>query len=172
MTNYEYQIAILAEIDRVQKELEGQGYPHCSIVVQFDLKSIRTAGTALWDCDGNHVIRINLAMAKANWKSFLPRTPGHEVCHIYSCECWGQKDGRGHGIGWKQTMRDAGLDPVRCHSYDTSSLGIRQKRGAYSYRCACKEHIVSTIIHNRIQKGISYSCNKCKQVLVRNINVE
>ncbi len=171
MTNYEYQDQIIAEIKRVQSVLEKRGYSHCDIHVMFDIKSSRLAGEARWDPNGVCVVRINLGMAKLNWPGFLSRTPGHEVCHIYAHQQWGC-DGTGHGRGWKHTMQDAGFEPSRYHSYDTSAIPVKSKKATYAYSCGCQIYHLSAIRHNRIQRGIEYSCQKCGGTLTRHIEAK
>jgi predicted SprT family Zn-dependent metalloprotease len=164
MTRFDYQVAIVDEVKRVQALLEHQGYPHCDIMVTFGLRSKTTAGQAGWLPNNKHEILINLRMAKLNWPYYLYRTPGHEVCHIYAVAKYGLK-ANGHGEYWKRTMQDAGLTPTQYHNYE---LPTTRK---YKYVCKCaKDNVVmlSHVRHHRIQRGeFNYFCSKCKAILTK-----
>jgi SprT protein len=66
-----------------------------------------------------------------------------------------------HGREWRQIMTIMGVDPKRCHSYTVEK--VRRVAKDYIYKCSCKEHKISSILHNRMVKGGKfYTCNRCK----------
>ncbi len=99
-----------------------------------------------------------------NAQDFLANTVPHEVAHIVAYEVFRDAD---HGNGWKAVMRALGVHNItRCHSYDTSSVAVKQKR--IPYQCDCKVHQLSGIRASRIEKGIGiYRCTLCGTTLTK-----
>lgn len=74
----------------------------------------------------------------------------------------------GHGYEWKRLMRQAGLQPKRCHNIDTYGLGISKRRGPRKKihvlvkGCACPDGlVVGPTVAQRLKRGVQYSCRKC-----------
>lgn len=131
----------------------------------FDVKGT-TAGKA--HLSANRVM-INEGLYVRNKEDFINGTLPHEVAHLAAFRAFND---RGHGLGWKRVMRDFGLEPQRCHSYDVSEVRTKSVKRFY-YNCSCgKPMPVSTTIHNRIieriKKGGSsgYSCRKCRSPII------
>ncbi len=125
--------------------------------IDFNLTGT-TAGKAY--C-GLNKITLNWILLKENGEKFVNRTPVHELAHLVSVLVYGV-EGKGHGERWKNVARALGTSPERCHSYDTTNA---RTRGAYKYKCSCKEYVFSTVRHNRAMSGAKYSCKKCGYVL-------
>jgi len=60
-----------------------------------------------------------------NWKLFCDNTPDfisdtipHECAHLIAYQIYGGGIS-GHGYHWKHVMLSLGLEPIRCHNYDT-----------------------------------------------------
>ena len=129
--------------------------------VVFDLKG-RSAGMTCSSFIG-HKIRYNKILLTENFEDFISTTVPHEVCHIVEFQIYGKA---GHGPNWKNLFRNFVADPKRCHKYDTSNV-ITRKQRTVKYACGCGLHDVSMTVHNRMQSGVPYHCNKCKRTLVK-----
>lgn len=109
-------------------------------------------------------LMFQLDLAENNPDKFFS-TVDHEVAHWIDREVYGiQYNGTrhvGHGKTWKYIMsRVYGLNPDRYHSYDTS-VTTTKKQTRHIYKCSCREHKVSTTVHNKIMRGYTYSCQCC-----------
>lgn len=95
----------------------------------------------------------------------------HEVAHWIDKEVYGYRhtdSGRRqiHGNTWKYIMSKVyRLSPDRCHTYDTS-VTTTKKQDRKIYKCNCREHKISTTIHNRICRGHEYKCRSCGYRLI------
>lgn len=113
-------------------------------------------------------VHFNPTLAIENWDNFINDTVPHEVCHVAVwqwAEYFKKPYPKPHGSRWKIMMFDVGVNPRRTHDYDVSN--VKQKNvKKYQYKCGCATPIeVSSIIHNRIQKGSLYRCLKCRTSL-------
>lgn len=132
------------------------------VEVRFDLKGT-TAGQAKINPGSPPVIRLNQQLMEQNPERFLERTVPHEVAHVvaYSLHC----NIKPHGAEWKQIMSFSGADARRCHDYDITHARQR-KLQRFDYRCECRSHSLTSIRHNRVQRGQRYFCRACKQPLI------
>ena len=125
----------------------------------------RTAGRAF--CLSNE-IHFSPTLFKENVETFLARTVPHEIAHLITYKLYphtmmGIYRRSPHGREWRFVMQQLGVKDIsRCHTYDVSSVSRSHTRTKWRYACLCKEHLVSSTIHNRVQRGASYMCNKCK----------
>jgi SprT protein len=108
-----------------------------------------TAGWARRDCSE---LMFQLDLAESNSTDFVS-TIKHEVAHIIQFHLHPRS--QAHGNEWKYIMRRVfGLNPDRCHNYDTSVTKVK-KQTVHIYTCPCqKEFKISTTMHNRIQKAL------------------
>ena len=130
------------------------------LFLKFNLKSIRSAGMAVWKRSKNiMIIRLHpLALSKYK-KNYLLTTVPHEVSHIIQFVNFCSS--KQHGQQFKKIMRIFDAPPDRCHEYNLGVLrGI--KRITFTHKCNCGEHEVSPLIHKRILAGQSRICMKCK----------
>ncbi|MBA3712355.1 MAG: SprT-like domain-containing protein [Pyrinomonadaceae bacterium] len=109
----------------------------------------------------NHM-SLNTVLFRENFAAFIDNTIPHELCHLWKHQL-GLK-GRPHGDEWKRLMQRMNVEPSRCHCYDTARASTRRVR-RFTYYCACKSHSVTTILHNRMRRGRTYNCTKCKTKL-------
>jgi SprT protein len=84
----------------------------------------------------------------------------HEVAHIFQRAVSPYE--RSHGPIWQSLMRKIGLQPIRCHSYDTT---VSARYESFTYICTCRKHHISKIVHNKILKGKQYKCKSCKSYI-------
>jgi SprT protein len=129
--------------------------------IGFDLQGL-AAGQAILHRD-HPGIRYNAALLEQEGDAFLQRTVPHEVAHLVVYQLYGRRV-RPHGREWQQLMRQFGADPARCHRFDTGATRARHFR-RFDYHCACREHQLTAIRHNRIQRGTVYLCQACKRPL-------
>lgn len=127
--------------------------------VSFDLRG-KTAGQAYYQ--KNH-IRLNPVLFTENIEEFLGDTVPHEVAHLVARQLHLPKTIQSHGVEWQAVMRDFGLKPRRCHSYDVTNAQVGK---AYAYRCGCRDHTLSSRKHLAVTRGARYTCRKCRELLV------
>lgn len=135
--------------------------------ITFNLKG-RSAGMYRVRHHAGHYtreIRYNsLIFSKYFDKNFASTIP-HEVAHYVSDIMYGLKNIKPHGREWKALMQAFGADASVTASYDLSGIPLK-KRTLYTYQCSCREHQLSSIRHNKINKRrYQYYCNHCKQAL-------
>jgi len=66
---------------------------------------------------------------------------------------------------WKEIMQAFSADAAVTANYDLSGIPQRN-RTLYTYHCACREHQIGVIRHNRIKNQHNkYICNSCKQTI-------
>lgn len=134
-----------------------------TIPVGFDLKG-RAAGMYR---SHNHQrnIRYNPFLFAKYFDDNLATTVPHEVAHYITDILFGLRKIRPHGKEWQRVMQDFGVEPQVTGCYDLSGIPIRQQK-RFDYQCDCTTHKLSSIRHNRIQKGKSrYHCRSCGSVL-------
>jgi SprT protein len=127
-------------------------------VFNFKLSG-RTAGRAALQAN---LVKINEELFVRNREEFLAQTIPHEVAHLLA---WRAFKDNGHGYGWKRVMVNFGLEPRRCHNYDTSEVARRVSR--YLYTCGCPGGVkVGSKHHKQLMQGaISIRCRGCRVVL-------
>lgn len=146
-------------------------YPYPNIF--FSLKT-KSAGRATFK---SNTINYNLAFYKNNKDTFVKRTIPHEIAHLFEFYFLLEKGiilfmndtyvalstykGKilNHRGMWKTIMKRMGINQRACHSYSLTAVH------PYVYKCACKEHPISKIIHSKILRGKSYRCRYCKTTL-------
>lgn len=169
---------VLDCLDKAQRKF---GADRCKVIpeIRYDTKG-KAAGWACWN-NGKAYIDINPILLNENVERVVNQTVPHEVAHIVVAEVyesqnrvyvdpWSMRRQRAiapHGYEWQQVMRLFGLVPDRCHNMDTSTVrAIRNGGVEHHYRCGCMVHKMSKIKHNRIQRGVVYTCCHCRGKLV------
>jgi SprT protein len=133
--------------------------------VRFTLTGT-TAGTAN---SNRNVIDLNSTLLVENENAFINRTVPHELAHLIDAivnpETRDTKFSFGsggryrrtkrsiHGPTWKRIMVMLGCDPLRCHSYDVSSVASPKK--TFTYHCKCGNSVMNLSVkrHNKMFKG-------------------
>ncbi|HHJ34259.1 MAG TPA: metallopeptidase (SprT family) [Gammaproteobacteria bacterium] len=110
-------------------------------------------------------IRYNPYIFSKYYDDNFNTTVPHEVAHYISDIIYGLRNIKPHGNEWKQIMLDFNADATVTTDYDLS--GIPQKKlSSFTYQCSCREHQLSSIRHNKInRKRFKYYCNFCKKPL-------
>jgi SprT protein len=132
--------------------------------VAFDLKG-RAAGMYRVRNEQRQ-IRYNPYIFGKYFDDNLANTVPHEVAHYITDMLHGIRNVRPHGTEWQAVMHKLGAEPsVTCH-YNLEGIPLRRQR-RFSYRCACSSHTISTVRHNRVQRGFgNYVCKRCCKPLV------
>jgi SprT protein len=133
-----------------------------NVEIRFDLVGT-AAGMVLFPSGKSPVIRYNPILLQHNQQDFLAQTLPHEVAHLIARKLHGESI-RPHGNEWKAVMQFFGADSLRCHNYATENVPVRKMR-RFPYTCGCQQHQLTTIRHNRIQKGQTYPCRQCGEPL-------
>lgn len=133
--------------------------------IDFSLRG-RCAGQARLGREARPRLRINLQLLAENLEDFLVVTIPHEVAHLVVL--WQARQRRSrprpHGPEWQAVMRDCfALEPVRCHDYQTTPA--RVVRRPFIYACPCREHRLTSTMHNRIRLAGGAACRNCRKVL-------
>jgi SprT protein len=110
-------------------------------------------------------IRYNAHIFSKYYEDNFATTIPHEVAHYVSDLIYGLKNIRPHGREWKEIMQLFGANAAVTADYDLSGIPLR-KSTLYSYQCDCREHQLSSIRHNRMNRSRShYYCSYCKSAL-------
>lgn len=123
-------------------------------------------GGYVWPWKYDNAVFLNWSLLQENEEHYMSVTIPHEVAHIFAHAYLDSisKTERHHGNTWQRIMRNAfGLDPVRCHRMDTERAQKSIK--SFTYICVCRKHQLSIIKHNKIKKGLRYTCVSCRSVL-------
>jgi SprT protein len=138
----------------------GLKLPEASI--DFSLRG-RCAGQARVDRNGETSLRINRQLLWDNHDDFLTNTIPHEVAHLvvhWQARKKRQRP-RPHGSEWQAVMLDCfGLEPKRCHSYQTTPARIVPR--PFLYACNCREHRLTSIMHKKLSRSYRALCKACK----------
>lgn len=134
-------------------------------VIDFSLRG-RCAGQARVGRDGATLLRLNLTLLTENLADFLEQTIPHEVAHLVVNWQARQKHRRPrpHGPEWQLVMQNCyGLPPARCHTYRTTPARIVPRN--ILYRCGCREHRLTAIMHKRLSLSHEALCKSCRTQL-------
>lgn len=106
-------------------------------------------------------IRLNWILLGENTKDFLAQTVPHEVAHLVAYKVFGET---GHGTGWKRVMRFFGIEPKRCHDYDTHNSSKRTRPRPHLYICGCPggKFWLTNNLHSKVSNGQRRWCRKCQ----------
>lgn len=130
------------------------GYIKPMPVIEYTLRG-KTAGYAWF---GLNKIQLNPTFLVNHFDDMINNVVVHELAHLIAYDIYKDK---GHGYYWKHVMLVLGIEPKRCHSYDTSKVGNNMTY--HIYTCGCKETLAPVRRHNNIQKGKwrYYPCSEC-----------
>ncbi|MES9902066.1 MAG: SprT-like domain-containing protein [Sedimenticola sp.] len=138
------------------------GQSMLAVEIRFDLTG-RAAGMVIFHVGGRPVIRYNRVLLSENPEPFIQQTPPHEAAHLVARTIYGGKI-KPHGEEWRSVMTLFGIDPKRCHQFDTSRSGGRRMR-RFTYHCGCTTHQLTSIRHRRVIEGRIYLCRACGEAL-------
>jgi len=157
-------VQVRAEVaERFQQAALHYAVGFCVCPVRFDL----SGGTAGMHCvrGSSSWLRFNPWLFARYWEDSLRNTVAHEVAHAVVWQRFPRRRLRPHGAEWRSVMAlfDAD-DRVTCN-YDLSDVPQRRQQ-RFAYWCGCREHAVSAVRHNRMERGQgSYHCRYCRERL-------
>ena len=104
-------------------------------------------------------IRFNQELLRKYKAEFINQTVPHEFAHLIAYQKFGRRI-KPHGKEWKSVMIELGASPSRTHGFEASSA---RKLRRFLYQCNCEgsSYELTSIRHNRIQRGQMYICSKC-----------
>ena len=134
-------------------------YPYESIPVTFDLKG---SAAGMYQLRYNErVIRFNPYIFAKYFEDSLQTTVPHEVAHYVTDKLFGLHNIRPHGREWKSVMSAFGANPSATGNYDLEGIPVRRYK-RFKYECDCRDHELTIIRHNKIQRGEKrYLCRFC-----------
>ncbi len=111
-----------------------------------------------------HLIRLNPVLLRENQVAFEKHVIPHELAHLMVYKQYRMKV-KPHGKEWQFIMNEIfDLPALVNHPFDTSSVA----QASFTYRCACQEHQLTLIRHNKVVKGKQkYVCKHCEMPLLR-----
>jgi len=134
-----------------------------AVDIRFDLRG-KAAGMVRFSNTNIPIIRYNRAMLEKHRDNFLRQTVPHEVSHVVVATLYRHRAAP-HGAEWQSVMAFFGAEPRRCHQFPVDNESAR-RLALFSYKCACREHQLTTIRHNRIMSGQRYYCRNCGEFLL------
>lgn len=147
----------------LQQLSELLGRTFAPIPISFNLRG-RAAGMYRVK-KGGREIRYNTAIFAKYFDDNLANTVPHEVAHYVIDCCYGRRV-RPHGIEWQELMLRLDVEPSVTCQYDMGDIPQRRLR-RFDYHCGCRTHQITTIRHNKIERGqASYLCKVCKKPLL------
>lgn len=149
----------LALLDRASEHFSLTLHP---VDIRFDLRG-KAAGMVRFATSGPPIIRYNRMLLESYPTYFITQTVPHEVAHVVVAALYPFRTAP-HGSEWRQVMFFFGAEPKRCHALPVSGTVVRRV-ARFSYRCACREHSITSIRHNRIARGERYYCRHCSMLL-------
>ena len=142
-----------------------------NLTVFFDCESSRMLG---YFEPKDESIHLNINLLNEYKEIYIDDVVVHEFCHYlvflkYPTMTNGYKRVMPHGREFKAFCSWFGNDGKATSSLFNNSKTLKKsKRKRFSYGCECgTPHLVSTTIHNRIQKGQDYRCKLCNSKLVK-----
>ena len=135
-------------------------YPYQAVPVYFDLKG--SAAGMYQMINHQRMIRFNPYIFAKYFDDSLKTTVPHEVAHYVSDKLFGMNNIQPHGREWKAIMSAFGANTSATGNYDLEGIPVRRYK-RYKYQCDCRDHELTSIRHNKIQRGeMNYLCRFCK----------
>ncbi len=128
------------------------------IYVRQSLKGASTAGRATHK-RGIHNISLHSGLLASMGDAYINQTVVHEVAHCIQRHVWPRS--QAHGYEWQKVMHILGVPAKRCSNYGDMPPKNRMAR-PYIYKCACREHKLTHILHDRIRQGSWRKCLRCR----------
>lgn len=133
--------------------------------VSFNLRG-HSAGQAIVKSDGQTHLRLNQTLLAENFHEFIKQTIPHEVAHlvVYWQALGNWPKPKPHGPEWQAVMRDCfSLTPARCHNFRTRPARVVARN--FVYTCNCRDHQLTSIMHNKISQRGKAVCKNCQTSL-------
>jgi len=156
------------------KKIINYTYPNIKVhidipIIKYDSKSSRTLG---YYNPTKDTIHLDLELLKEDTNLYINNVVTHEYAHYITQKLYGSFV-KPHGKEFKSICRLFGIDGRATIKGFNNSKVIENRRvkrniKRFAYTCDCGyNHQISTITHNRIQKGQYRACSICKSILRR-----
>jgi SprT protein len=133
--------------------------------VYFDTIGRAAAFAHVWHKTRGMHININPVLLNENMEYIINQTVPHEVAHLVAYLIYG-KQALGHGYEWRSVMSVFGLEAIRCHRLDTTTIKKNRNRTRFNYTCKCgSEFDLSLNIVNKLRKGQKRVHSACKNYI-------
>lgn len=157
---------IAATEDYINQASIKLDYKFSSIPVVFDLKG-RAAGMYKIK-KSQRFIRYNPYLFAKYFSDNMTTTVPHEVAHYIVDVLYGMRNTLPHGKEWKAIMAIFNADASVTCQFDLDGVPTKNYH-RFNYSCLCRTHKLTRIRHNRVLKGMRYSCRSCKNELIASI---
>ena len=134
-------------------EIYGRKFRMPSVSIELGGACAGKANYSRW------LVKYNPEIYLRHKSDFENRTVPHEIAHLIAHTLAGKRV-KPHGWEWQNVMHKLGVDAARCHNYNVEGISRHHPR-PYVYSCNCREHKLTSILHNRIQKGNWRKCLAC-----------
>jgi SprT protein len=152
---------------RIQARLAGLGHPPLPRprLGFFDHRLDAGRATPPDSARGPGLIELNRVYLARDPEAMLRETVAHELAHLVVFHLHPYRRVSPHGALWQRIMREwLEVEPERTHRFDTAAVRARRQR-RWRYRCACREHALTTVRHRRASAGSVYLCRSCHGAL-------
>jgi len=143
-------------------------WQHGSKVPKVQLMDLGTTGGKAYRNINTIVLNHHFLDDPINEKHMLEQTIPHELAHLVTWLCFPSAK-QAHGPEFRQVLGSISWNTSTHHKMDLTevkklSTQVKTKK-RYVYVCDCpeKKHLMTPVAHNRIKKGWTYRCRKCKQ---------
>ena len=137
-----------------------------NVTFQVNLKGYRLIGQCKKVSKNIYIVRLHTKLLEKFGQVYLDDVLVHEIAHAVQMEIYPKS--KPHSKEWKSIVEILSQKQYSIkNKIDYGLEEISKNRRRFIYTCKCMEHNISAIIHKRIsQKTHSYSCKKCKSILV------
>ena len=166
----------IAELQKTTRENFGRYVPYFKLT--YDLKTASLGGQARHKVDGSlYHMRLHPAALMEYKDEYIDEVVVHEFAHLVQGMTDGSCGSKPHGHEWKRVMRVFGATPDVTHTMDLDAcivkhgpkLGIKPRKKRvmrkWNYHCNCRNFEISTVRHNKIVRGGSYRCGRCRTAI-------
>ncbi|MCE5302612.1 MAG: SprT family zinc-dependent metalloprotease [Planctomycetaceae bacterium] len=143
-----------------------------AIQIEWNRRFTRRLGDAIFNpITFQSTIRLSIPLWPIASEQDRMETVVHEACHLIVWHKFNQFI-KPHGPEWRQAMENCGVQPLRTHEVDRTSLARRQR--LFILKDCPNEHQCRMSVRefNQIQRGAVMECQKCGLVVGREAAVE
>ncbi|MDR2789835.1 MAG: SprT-like domain-containing protein [Campylobacteraceae bacterium] len=132
-------------------------------VININLKGCRLIGQCIKKGRKKYLIRLHGKLLKEFKQEYIKDVLTHEFAHAVQMELFAKS--KPHGKEWKGIVEKLNGAPFK-----KSNINYQLNKGramkTYLYKCACGEHHISAVRHNKITRNIMiYRCKKCGEII-------
>ncbi|MDR2080637.1 MAG: SprT-like domain-containing protein [Campylobacteraceae bacterium] len=132
-------------------------------VIKINLKGSRLIGQCVKEGKKSYIIRLHAKLLNEFKQTYIKDVLTHEFAHAVQMELFLKS--KPHGREWKSIVENLSGAPYKKSNIDYRLRNSRTMK-TYLYTCACGEHHITAVRHNKITRNIMiYKCKKCKEVI-------